>query len=297
MKWVCSVCGYVYEGAEPPEKCPVCGAPKAKFVKMDEERVYADEHRVGVARGLDQRIVDGLRMNFTGECSEVGMYLAMARQADREGYPEVAEAFKRYAYEEADQLGLTTEHYIISSGLKEIIEGTAIADYFKRIYAAEFLYDGTGAPVWPAMAVNYTSKTQFLYRINKGVLGVTQNEELNRHTPHNTRRVPFTNMMYLGDGLTDVPCMKLTKSKGGHSIAVYQGKRDRLVNDMLVQGRVDFAAPADYRESGLLETIVFSLLDQLAPQNRMDRIAASQLDEAQAAIIQEDRLAFRDAPD
>ena len=73
MKWVCSVCGYVYEGAEPPEKCPVCGAPKAKFVKMDEERVYADEHRVGVARGLDQRIVDGLRMNFTGECSEVGM--------------------------------------------------------------------------------------------------------------------------------------------------------------------------------------------------------------------------------
>ena len=80
-------------------------------------------------------------------------------------------------------------------------------------------------------------------------------------------------------------------------IAVYQGKRDRLVNDMLVQGRVDFAAPADYREDGLLETIVFSLLDQLAPQNRMDRIAASQLDEAQAAIIQEDRLAFRDAPD
>jgi len=197
----------------------------------------------------------------------------------------------------ADRLGLTTEHYIISSGLKEIIEGTAIADCFKRIYAAEFLYDGTGAPVWPAMAVNYTSKTQFLYRINKGVLGVTQNEELNRHTPHNTRRVPFTNMMYLGDGLTDVPCMKLTKSKGGHSIAVYQGKRDRLVNDMLVQGRVDFAAPADYREDGLLETIVFSLLDQLAPQNRMDRIAASQLDEAQAAIIQEDRLAFRDAPD
>ncbi len=102
MKWVCSVCGYVYEGAEPPEKCPVCGAPKEKFVKMAEERVYADEHHVGVAKGLDERVVEGLKMNFAGECSEVGMYLAMARQADREGYPEVAEAFKRYAYEEAD---------------------------------------------------------------------------------------------------------------------------------------------------------------------------------------------------
>ncbi|MDD3921742.1 MAG: ferritin family protein [Eubacteriales bacterium] len=102
MKWVCSVCGYVYEGAEPPEKCPVCGASKSKFVKMEEEKAYADEHHVGTAKGLDERVVEGLRMNFTGECSEVGMYLAMARQADREGYPEVAEAFKRYAYEEAD---------------------------------------------------------------------------------------------------------------------------------------------------------------------------------------------------
>ena len=102
MKWVCSVCGYVYEGPEAPEKCPVCGAPKEKFTLMTEDRVYADEHRIGVAKGLDERVVEGLKMNFAGECAEVGMYIAMARQADREGYPEVAEAFKRYAYEEAD---------------------------------------------------------------------------------------------------------------------------------------------------------------------------------------------------
>ncbi len=102
MKWVCSVCGYVYEGPQPPEKCPVCGAPKEKFTQMAGDRVYADEHRVGAAKGLDERVLEGLRMNFSGECSEIGMYLAMARQADREGYPEVAEAFKRYAYEEAD---------------------------------------------------------------------------------------------------------------------------------------------------------------------------------------------------
>jgi rubrerythrin len=102
MKWVCSVCGYVYEGPQPPEKCPVCGAPKEKFSQLAGDRAYADEHSVGAAKGLDERVLEGLRMNFTGECGEVGMYLAMARQADREGYPEVAEAFKRYAYEEAD---------------------------------------------------------------------------------------------------------------------------------------------------------------------------------------------------
>ena len=102
MKWICKVCGYVYEGPEAPEFCPQCKAPKSKFQLMGEEKSYADEHRVGVAEGVDPRIIEGLRMNFNGECTEVGMYLAMSRQADREGYPEIAEAFKRYAFEEAD---------------------------------------------------------------------------------------------------------------------------------------------------------------------------------------------------
>lgn len=102
MKWICKVCGYVYEGPEAPEFCPQCKAPKSKFQLMGEEKSYADEHRVGVAEGVDSRIIEGLRMNFNGECTEVGMYLAMSRQADRDGYPEVAEAFKRYAWEEAE---------------------------------------------------------------------------------------------------------------------------------------------------------------------------------------------------
>lgn len=102
-KWVCPVCGYVYEGEEPPAKCPQCGAPGEKFTLKEEgAAAWADEHKVGVARGVDPEILEGLRANFTGECTEVGMYLAMARQADREGYPEVAEAYKRIAYEEAD---------------------------------------------------------------------------------------------------------------------------------------------------------------------------------------------------
>ena len=102
-KFVCTVCGYVYEGEEAPEKCPVCGAPKDKFVeKNEDEMTWADEHKVGVANGVDEKVLEGLRANFTGECSEVGMYLAMSRQADREGYPEVAEAYKRIAFEEAE---------------------------------------------------------------------------------------------------------------------------------------------------------------------------------------------------
>ena len=103
-KWICTVCGYVHEGDTPPEKCPQCKQPAEKFkeLKEDEEVAYAAEHVIGVAKGVDPEILAGLKADFEGECSEVGMYLAMSRQADREGYPEIAEAFKRYAFEEAE---------------------------------------------------------------------------------------------------------------------------------------------------------------------------------------------------
>ena len=109
MKFVCTVCGYVYEGDAAPEKCPVCKAPASKFKAMDEEVTWAAEHVVGVAQGAPEDIMNDLRANFMGECTEVGMYLAMSRQADREGYPEVAEAFKRYAFEEADHAARIAE--------------------------------------------------------------------------------------------------------------------------------------------------------------------------------------------
>ncbi|QCX34190.1 NADH peroxidase [Caloramator sp. E03] len=102
-KWVCVICGYVHEGEEAPDKCPQCGAPKDKFIEKKEgELKWADEHRIGVAKDIDSEVLEGLRANFLGECTEVGMYLAMSRQADREGYPEVAEAYKRIAFEEAE---------------------------------------------------------------------------------------------------------------------------------------------------------------------------------------------------
>ena len=102
-KWICPVCGYVHEGNEPPEKCPQCGTAGTKFYeKKDDSKSWADEHKIGVANGVDAEVLDGLKANFAGECTEVGMYLAMSRQADREGYPEVAEAYKRIAFEEAE---------------------------------------------------------------------------------------------------------------------------------------------------------------------------------------------------
>lgn len=170
-----------------------------------------------------------------------------------------------------EKLGVQVEHYIISSGLKEIIEGTPIAKEFKMIYAAEFCYNEKNVPVWPAMAVNYTSKTQFLFRINKGVLDVTEHNGLNEFTPENKRRIPFRNMIYIGDGLTDVPCMKLVKVNGGHSIAVFQNDNITAC-DMIKQGRVDFIAPADYSRNSKMEQTVFSILESIKATDQLVRL-------------------------
>jgi len=130
-KFVCSVCGYVHNGDSAPEKCPQCGAPSSKFVEKSENQSmsWADEHKVGVAKGLDAEVIEGLKANFTGECTEVGMYLAMSRQADREGYPEVAEAYKKIAYEEAEHAAKFAEL------LGEVVEGDTKANLKARVEA------------------------------------------------------------------------------------------------------------------------------------------------------------------
>lgn len=164
--------------------------------------------------------------------------------------------------------GAVCEHYIISSGLKEIIEGTKIAGEFKEIYAAEFLYGADKLAKWPAMAVNYTSKTQFLYRVNKGVLDVTDQKSLNEYTPEDKRRVPFCNMIYFGDGDTDVPCMKLTRVNGGHSLVVYQEDRREALK-LIDEGRVDFAVKADYRSGKTLEKTVQAVIDEILAHHKV----------------------------
>ena len=167
------------------------------------------------------------------------------------------------------KIGTQVEHYIISSGLKEIIEGTKIAKHFKEIYAAEFCYNDRNVPFWPSMAVNYTSKTQFVFRVNKGILDKTDHKSLNTYTPDELRRVPFSNMIYIGDGLTDVPCMKLVKTSGGHSIAAYGEGKESLAKEMLEQGRVNFTAKADYTKGSRMEEIVCSVMDKIVAENKV----------------------------
>ncbi len=159
--------------------------------------------------------------------------------------------------------GMQIEHYVISSGMKEIIEGTSISKFFKSIFACEFLYDESGNGVWPKTDVNYTNKTQFVYRINKGVLDVANDNDLNKSMPDDSKRVPFCNMIYIGDGLSDVPCMKMMKAYGGYSIAVYQNK-DCKVEDLLRKNRVDYIYPADYSENSGLDVTVKNIIRKMS---------------------------------
>ena len=165
--------------------------------------------------------------------------------------------------------GVTIEHYVISSGLGEIIEGSSIKKEFAKIYACEFHYDENGAADWPKMAVNYTGKTQFLFRINKGVLDAFNDDDLNKYKPEDERRVPFRNMIYIGDGLTDVPCMKLVKANGGQSIAVYQQRKKDKVTELLTDKRVDFIVPANYTEGGELDNVVKTIIKKMAVVNQL----------------------------
>ena len=178
-------------------------------------------------------------------------------------YEGVQDWFERVNLYGAAQ-GVQVEHYVISSGLKEIIEGSGIADKFKKIYACEFLYDENGEALWPKTAVNYTNKTQFVYRINKGVLEISNDVDLNRSMPDDSKRVPFSNMIYIGDGLSDVPCMKMMKSYGGWAIAVYQENNKIKVEELLLSDRVDFIFPADYRESSDLNKTIHNLIKKIA---------------------------------
>ena len=183
-------------------------------------------------------------------------------------FPGVEDWFRRInAFGEAQ--GVQVEHYIISSGLREIIEGSSISGEFKEIYASEFYYDGEGRPVWPKLTVNFTTKTQFVYRINKGVLDVSDDKTLNDSMPDDSKRVPFTNMVYMGDGLSDVPCMKMMRAYGGQAIAVYQESNRMGVEDLLAKGRVDFIFPADYREGTALDLTVKNIIRKMSIVDRL----------------------------
>lgn len=161
--------------------------------------------------------------------------------------------------------GITVEHYVISSGLKEMIEGTAIAQHFARIYASTFLYNTDGVAVWPAQVVNYTNKTQFIFRIAKGAFD-ENDDTVNHSIPAEAHHVPYENMIYIGDSDTDIPSMRVVKNKGGLAIGVYNPAEEgrRKVCDLFLDGRIDFFAPADYREGQPLRRMIEKVVDLAA---------------------------------
>lgn len=162
--------------------------------------------------------------------------------------------------------GVTVEHYINSSGLKEIIEGSPIAEEFKHIFAGSFLYDSDGEAEWPGIAVDYTAKTQFLFKISKGIFSSRDNKKVNESIADEKKRIPFNHMIYFGDGDTDVPCMKIVNMFGGHSIAVFDPENEKKraqTRKLLRQGRVRFITPAIFTEDSRTYRIVCSIIDKI----------------------------------
>ncbi len=190
------------------------------------------------------------------------------------------ERIKRYGAEH----GVTVEHYVISSGLKEMIEGTEIAraGAFEKIYASSFYFNDRGVAVWSAQTINYTNKTQFLFRIEKGVLDIND-PAVNDYFPPEELRVPFRNMVYLGDSDTDVPCMKLVHSNGGHAIGVYHpetGDKAKVLR-LMRDNRIRYFAPADYSEGGELDYIVKNIIKKTAAYEELERVRTAKKAESE----------------
>lgn len=195
-------------------------------------------------------------------------------------FPGITSWFTRIN-EYGKNLGLEIEHYIVSSGLKEIIEGTEIAKYFKVIYGCEFLYDENNNAVWPKMSINYTTKTQFISRINKGVLDICEDNALNKKMLSENRRISTRNMIYFGDGLTDIPSMRMIRESNGYAIAVYQNNDKKVVSNLIKDNRIDFYAKANYEENSDMDKLIKDVLNEIAIKNKLNNLHKSQIKEVE----------------
>ena len=227
----------------------------------------------GSARGNDmeqnlsdmlmmQQAAEGKKLFTRGELMKCGKEVVL--------FPGVKDWFKRICTY-GEEHGVLVEHYIISSGLKEMIEGTDVAGEFKKIYASSFFYNEKGVAIWPAQVVNYTNKTQFLFRIEKGVLDINDPGVNDSFAP-DEMRVPFRNMVYIGGSDTDVPCMKLVNVNGGYSIGVYNAdtKDKTKVYKMMRENRIKYYAPADYSEGKELDILLKAIIDRTAENEALE---------------------------
>ena len=230
---------------------------------------------------LDQdasNILSYMKLMFD-EARKAGIKL---RREDFKKFGESVELFEgvtewfRLINDYGKSKGVKIEHYINSSGLAEMIEGTAIAKEFKRIFACSFLYNKEGEAEWPGVAVDYTAKTQFLFKINKGILSIRDNKKVNESKEEDNKRIPFPHMIYFGDGETDVPCMKIVKMFGGNSIGVYNPEIKKKVNvakKLLRQKRVNFITPARYTKDSRTYEVVCAIIDKIKADFDLARLA------------------------
>ena len=209
-----------------------------------------------------QQAAEGKKLFTRGELMKCGKEVVL--------FPGVKDWFKRICTY-GEEHGVLVEHYIISSGLKEMIEGTDVAGEFKKIYASSFFYNEKGVAIWPAQVVNYTNKTQFLFRIEKGVLDINDPGVNDSFAP-DEMRVPFRNMVYIGDSDTDVPCMKLVNVNGGYSIGVYNAdtKDKTKVYKMMRENRIKYYAPADYSEGKELDILLKAIIERTAENEALE---------------------------
>lgn len=245
---------------------------------MEPDKFWAEANQWGRDHCADQ--VTGSMYYFVKKAREMGISLTRENLAETgkniEYFEGVEHWFERINYY-GWKLNLEVEHYIISAGYEEILQGCKIFKFFKNVFGCSFAFDESGQPVWPARIVNYSTKTQYLSKINKG-LGKLEDRAVNEFMPDNKRPIPFNRMIYFGDGSTDIPSMKLTKERGGNAIAVYNPKnKDREVAlKLLRDGRVNFALPADYREGHQIDKVVKTILDKLATERDLDDLKAKE---------------------
>lgn len=234
------------------------------------EKFWRESNKLASDNEMDQNLAWMYKMTKESRgCHIFKKDVLSGYGADVKLYPGVHDWFDRVnAY--GQEKGIKVEHYIISSGLKEMIEGTEIAKYFKKIYASSFYYDECGVAVWPAQCINYTNKTQFLFRIKKGALEINDTK-VNDFLSEDQCRVPFRNMVYIGDSDTDVPCMKLVSINGGYSIGVHGKESKNKVFKMIKENRIKYFTEADYREGSELEKLIKYIIDRTAANEVLER--------------------------
>lgn len=261
---------YDFDGTLAPHNLPEHSFLPAVGV-TDTESFWARVHEEARAQDGCQILAYMHLMLEAARIHGVPVTRAMLRQHGRDirlfaGVEEWFEQIDEYGRER----NLEIEHYVISSGILEIIEGCSIYPRFHKVFASAYAYDDAGNAKWPANAINYTNKTQFLFRINKGIDNSWDNTAINSWKPHAERRIPFARMLFLGDGDTDIPSMKMVRQKGGQAVAVFdpqlfeQRKSQGRLEKLIAEDRVDYVAAADYTADSLLRVVVRGILGRMA---------------------------------